>query len=504
MVVLVKRNGGPQKKGINYVFIISLLLTVGLAVWSIVFNESFTVASNALSGFLTFHFGWLYLLAMMVFVFFSLYVAFSRYGTIKLGPDDSVPEYKTSSWFAMLFGAGMGVGLVFWGVSEPISHYMSPYGMEGQTLEAADFAMRTTFMHWGVHPWASYCIIGLALGYFQFRKNKPGLLSSIYSSWRGEGFADSRSGKAIDILAVFATVAGIITSLGLGVRQINSGLNYLFGIPETLTVQIIIMVVITALFIMVAVAGIEKGVKLISDFNLYLAFGLMAAALLVGPGISMINNLVNGMGQYIGNFFQDSFLLSALGDNSWVNDWRIFYWAWWITWAPFVGSFIARISRGRTIRQFILGVMIAPTLGSAVWFAIFGTMGINLGVNEILPQEILNQIVAAPEKGLFLVLGEYPFGMILAFAALVLLCTFFIISANSGTFVLAMMSSNGDLNPPESRKVLWGIVLAAMAIGVLICGLKPLPMVAIAAFPFIFIMLSACVSIMKALKQERQ
>lgn len=503
MVVLVRKSGGPQKKGINYVFMISLLLTVGLAIWSIVFNESFTVASNALSGFLASHFSWLYLLAMMVFVFFSLYIAFSRYGNVKLGPDDSVPEYKTSSWFAMLFGAGMGVGLVFWGVSEPISHYMAPNGMEGQTLEAADFAMRTTFMHWGVHPWASYCIIGLALGYFQFRKNKPGLLSSIYTSWRGDGFADSKFGKAIDILAIFATVAGIITSLGLGVRQINSGLNYLFGIPETLAVQIIIMVVITVLFILVAIAGIEKGVKLISDFNLYLAFGLMAAAMLVGPGVSMINNLVNGLGQYAGNFFQDSFMVSALGDNGWVENWRIFYWAWWITWAPFVGSFIARISKGRTIRQFILGVMIAPTLGSAVWFSIFGTMGLDLGVNKILPQETLEQIVSAPEKGLFLVLGEYPLGMILAFLALVLLCTFFIISANSGTFVLAMMSSNGDLNPSGKRKVLWGIVLAAMAIGVLICGLEPLPMVAIAAFPFIFIMLSACVSIVKALKQEQ-
>jgi len=490
----------------NLVFHISLALCVVIAVWAVAFNESFTVISDTIFSFLTVNFGWLYLIAMFFFVVFVIFIAFSKFGHIRLGAEDSRPEYSTISWFAMLFGAGMGVGLVFWGISEPISHFVNPASeVIAESAEAADFAMKSSFMHWGIHPWANYAIIGLALAYFQFRKNKPGLISFVLEPVIGEKGVRGPVGKLVDILAVFATVAGVVTSLGLGVLQINSGLNYLFGIPVTLLIQIIIIAVISVIYIWSAVSGVDKGIKLISDANLYIAFALMVFAILVGPKLEIINSFINGLGNYIGSIIPDSLGISPFGDQAWVLSWRIFYWAWWIAWAPFVGIFIARISKGRTIKEFVLGVVIAPSLGSLVWFAIFGTLGINLGINGTLSTETLAAVAATPETGLFVVMQEYPFGMALSVIALVLLCTFFITSANSGTFVLSMLSSEGALNPPNSKKILWGVVQSIMAVGLLIAGgLKPLQSISIvAAFPFIFIMFAICAALMKALKEEQ-
>ncbi|HBB28476.1 MAG TPA: choline transporter, partial [Clostridiales bacterium] len=389
-------NSNQTTKKSNSVYIISLIITTIIAVWSIFFKDSFTSLSDKIFSILTVDFGWSYLVSMTAFVGFCIFIAFSKYGKIKLGPDDSKPEYNTISWFAMLFGAGMGVGLVFWGVAEPLSHFIAPMGLEPGTAEAADFAMKTSFMHWGIHPWANYCIIGLALAYFQFRKGKPGLISSIFEPLIGEKGVKGPIGKTIDILAIFATVAGVTTSLGLGVLQINSGINYLFGIPETLLIQIIIIVIFSVIYIWSAVAGIEKGIKIVSDINLYLAFGLMVVAVIIGPNLNMINSFVNGLGQYIGNFVSDSLYTNTYGDNSWVNAWRIFYWAWSIAWAPFVGAFIARISKGRTIKEFIFGVVLAPAIGSMIWFAIFGSLGINLGIEGTLSTEVMTKIVSSP------------------------------------------------------------------------------------------------------------
>ncbi|MGL6199014.1 MAG: glycine betaine uptake BCCT transporter [Lachnospiraceae bacterium] len=494
-----------MKKKNSLVFIISLILTGTIALWAVFLKDSFTTVSNVVLDFISINFGWLYLIVMLFFIVFAVAIALSKYGKIKLGPDDSKPEYKTVSWFAMLFGCGMGVGLVFWGISEPISHFVNPMGMEGGTAEAAEFAMRESYMHWGIHPWANYAIIGLALAYFQFRKNKPGLISTIFEPLIGEKGVKGFWGKLIDVLAIFATVAGVVTSLGLGVLQINSGLNYLFGIPTTLVIQIIIIAVISVIYIWSAVSGIDKGIKLISDANLYIAIGLMILVFIVGPKIEILNNFTNTLGQYLGDIVPESLMTKSYSDNSWVESWRVFYWSWWIAWAPFVGVFIARISRGRTIREFIAGVVIAPALGSLLWFAIFGTLGINLGINGELALDTLAEIASVPETGLFVVMQEYPLGMVLSLIALVLLCTFFITSANSGTFVLSMLSSEGDLNPPNGKKVLWGVVQAVLAVGLLIAGgLEPLQTISIvAAFPFIFIMIFACVSLVKALKSEK-
>lgn len=489
----------------NPVFIVGLILAGGLSLWGIIGNESFTAAAGAIFTFLTTDFGWLYLIGMLSFVIFVIAVAFSKYGSIKLGPDNSKPEYSTVSWFAMLFGCGMGVGLVFWGIAEPISHYIGPMaGYEPGTPEAARFAMEASFMHWGIHPWANYAVVGLALAYFQFRKGKPGLVSTALEPLVGTKNTKGTFGKVVDILAVFATVAGVVTSLGLGVLQINAGVNYLFGIPVNLLVQIIIIVVISVIYIMSSVVGIDRGIKVIGDLNLYIAIGIMVICFIVGPKIDVLNNLVCGIGDYIGNFFQSSLGMTGYGDNGWMLGWRIFYWAWWIAWAPFVGVFIARISKGRTVREFIGGVVLVPAVASILWFAVFGSMGLSLAQTGAIDSTAVEAIAAAPETGLFLVLGKYPLGMIISIIVLVLICTFFITSANSGTFVLGMLSSKGNLNPPNSKKILWGVVQSALAVALLMAGgLKPLQTISIAAaFPFIFIMIGIMVATVKAFSED--
>ena len=489
----------------NPVFLISLILCAIMAVCAIALNPQFTAVSNAVFSFLTVDFGWLYLIAMLSFVIFVIAIACTKWGKIKLGPDDSEPEYSTTSWFAMLFGCGMGVGLVFWGIAEPISHYAGPMaGIEPMTPEAASFAMSASFMHWGIHPWANYAVIGLALAYFMFRKGKTALISNALLPVLGEKNAKGWLGKLIDILAVFATMAGVVTSLGLGVLQINAGLNYMFGVPSNLFVQIIIILVISVIFIGSAVLGIEKGISKVSDLNLIIAVCVLIVCFLVGPKIDILNNLVGGLGDYVNTFFQSSLGLTGYGDNGWTLGWRIFYWAWWIAWAPFVGVFIARISKGRTVREFIIGVVFIPAIGSILWFAVFGSLGLTLANTGAIDAETVAAIAASPETGLFLVLGKYPLGMIISIVILVLICTFFITSANSGTFVLGMLSSNGNMNPPNGKKILWGIVMTAMAIGLLMAGgLKPLQTISIAAaFPFIFIMIAAMASVVKGLSHD--
>ena len=491
-----------KEKNNNTVFYVSLILSISIALWGIIGADSFSKTADSLLVFLTTNFAWLYQITMLIFVVFAIILAFSKYGNIKLGKDDDKPEYSTMSWFAMLFGAGMGIGLVFWGIAEPISHFVAPVGVEPGSMEAANFAMKTSFMHWGIHPWANYSIIGLALAYFQFRKDKPGLISSIFIPILGEERVAGPIGKAIDIFAVFATIAGVATSLGLGTLQINSGLNYLFNIPETQFVQVAIIAIITVVYIWTAIRGIDKGIKVLGDINLVLAFGLLTLVIIIGPTLGFINGLTNGLGQYFNEFISNSLRIDMFGENTWARGWTIFYWAWWIAWAPFVGSFIARISKGRTIREFIAGVIFAPALVSLVWFAAFGSMGLNL--LDKIGVEGLKIAASNPSIALFEVFSHYPFGTLLSMITIVLLCTFFITSANSATFVLGMLTSNGDLNPSGKKQFIWGVVQSLLAIALLLSGgLQALQTASVAAaFPFIFIMLLAIVSLMKALKEE--
>lgn len=495
-----------EKKGKNTVFYVSLIIVGIIAVWSVAFNDSFTVVANAAFKVLTTDFGWLYLISMIIFFGFIVYFAFGKYGKIRLGSDDSRPEYSNITWFGLLFGCGMGVGLVFWGVAEPLTYYLNPTdGIEAASQTSANFAFENFFMHWGILPWANYAVIGLALAYFMFRKNKKGLLSVMLEPLIGEKLANGWLGKVVDILGVFATVAGVVTSLGLGTLQINAGFNYLFGVPINLVVEIIIIIIVSFLYIGSAVSGLDKGIKIISDTNLYVAIGLLAVCFIVGPKVETLNAFVNGMGQYIGNFIPTALKINSYSDNSWFGSWRLFYWAWFIAWAPFVGVFVARISKGRTIREFVLGVVLVPTIASCIWGAVFGNLGINLGEKGLMAIEKLQEAVATPEVGLFVVLGQYPLGFILSLVALVSLCAFFVTSANSGVYVLSMLSTDGAINPPNGRKILWGVIQSVMAIGLLMAGgLKPLQTISlVAAFLFIFVMLGTIAAFIKVLKEEK-
>ena len=495
-----------EKKGKNTVFYVSLIIVGIIAVWSVAFNDSFTVVANAAFKVLTTDFGWLYLISMIIFFGFIVYFAFGKYGKIRLGSDDSRPEYSNITWFGLLFGCGMGVGLVFWGVAEPLTYYLNPTdGIEAASQASANFAFENFFMHWGILPWANYAVIGLALAYFMFRKNKKGLLSVMLEPLIGEKLANGWLGKVVDILGVFATVAGVVTSLGLGTLQINAGFNYLFGVPINLVVEIIIIIIVSFLYIGSAVSGLDKGIKIISDTNLYVAIGLLAVCFIVGPKVETLNAFVNGMGQYIGNFIPTALKINSYSDNSWFGSWRLFYWAWFIAWAPFVGVFVARISKGRTIREFVLGVVLVPTIASCSWGAVFGNLGINLGEKGLMAIEKLQEAVATPEVGLFVVLGQYPLGFILSLVALVSLCAFFVTSANSGVYVLSMLSTDGAINPPNGRKILWGVIQSVMAIGLLMAGgLKPLQTISlVAAFLFIFVMLGTIAAFIKVLKEEK-
>lgn len=435
-------------------------------------------------------FAWPYLIIMLAFVLFSVILALSPWGKTKLGKENDKPEYSLAVWFAMLFGAGMGIGLVFWGVSEPLSHYVAPMaGIEGVNEEAAAFAFRSSFMHWGLQPWACYAIMGLGFAYFQFRKGKPSLVSNLLTPIWGEKGANGAPGKILNIYTVIITAFGVATSLGMGTLQFSGGLEYLFEIPYTVWVWLIIIVVMAVIYLWTAVSGIDKGMKYLSNMNMFLFILLIVLGFIIGPGRDILYNLAVGAKDYVLNYFQDSLRISSEGDRTWINNWRVFYWAWWISWAPFVGIFIARISKGRTIRQFVAGVIIVPTLVSMVWFAVFGTMAIDASGNFTAEQ--LNELIASPQTAIFAVFGQYDFGTVMSLIALVLLVTFFITSANSATYVLGMLISKGSLNPPNKNKLIWGIAVAVLGFLLILSGsIEAIQNISIMiSLPYLFILI---------------
>lgn len=495
-----------KSPGSNQTYIISVAIILLVVAWGVLSGSTFEAAGNLAFQFLSTNFSWFYVLAMSTFVVFSIWIGFfSKYRSIRLGSDDSRPEYSNISWFGMLFSAGMGIGLVFWGVAEPLKFWVAPPGIDPGSAEAARFAFQKAFLHWGLHPWAGYCVLGLAMAYFQFRKGKPALVSSVFTPLLGEKGVHGPIGKCIDILAVFATAAGIATSLGLGAMQINSGLNAVFGIPENKMAVFVIVVVITVIYIWTALAGVDKGIKRVCDMNIIVAALLMVCCLLLGPTLDIFRNLIESLGYYIQTFASSALEMGAFSEQpGWYGSWTVFYWAWWIAWAPFTAGFIARISKGRTIKEFIAGVLLLPAGASFVWFSIFGSMGINVGKEVGLAAA--TEIASNTSTALFTVLSHYPLATVLSVVVIVLLCTFFITSANSATFVLGMLSSEGDLNPSNRRKLVWGILQAALALVLMLCttnGLSMLQTISIvAAFPFAFILIFSMVSLVKTLKGE--
>ncbi|MYL70813.1 BCCT family transporter [Halobacillus litoralis] len=464
------------------------------------------VTSN-IQGFLTEKFGWFYLLSATGFLIFVIFLVFSKYGNLKLGKPDDEPEYPYITWFAMLFSAGMGIGLVFWGSAEPLSHFHTPPipGQEPMSEEAAQSAMKYTFFHWGLHPWAFYSVLALALAYFKFRKDAPGVISAALTPVLGEKRVKGPLGTLIDFIAVFATIFGVATSLGLGALQISSGLAFTIdGLEDTFTLQLTIIAIVTVLFMVSAMTGLNKGIKYLSNTNVVLAIGLMVFMLFAGPTNFIMDYFTTSFGSYIRDLPYMSFRMTPFAeDSSWVQNWTIFYWAWWISWAPFVGTFIARVSRGRTVREFILGVLLVPTIFGALWFSVFGGTAISLEFfNDVDIYSDVSEL--GSEVALFSMMENVPLGSIMSFVGLLLISTFFVTSADSATFVLGMQTTNGSLNPKNQVKFTWGIIQAGAA-AVLLWqgGLGALQTAAIiAAFPFTFIMILICFSLFKTFQEE--
>ena len=456
------------------------------------------------------NFGWAYMTCVAGFVVFCLAVAFSRFGSIRLGKDDEVPEFSLKAWFAMLFAAGMGIGLVFWGVAEPIYHFAGPPFADPKTPAAATEALRTAVFHWGLHPWACYATVALVLAYFQFRKGYPGLISATLTPLIGPTAAQGTLGKAIDSLAVVTTLFGVATSLGLGALQVTTGLDLLYGFGNSTTVSIVVIAVVTALYITSAVTGINRGIRILSNTNMVMAFGLMLLVLIIGPTRYILNSLIESIGNYLQNILWLSFFVDASGGVAkhtgydWSGAWTVFYWAWWLTWAPFVGVFIARISRGRKIREFVLGALLAPTLLCAVWFNILGGSAISLELSGT--PGIADATFKDVTTAIFALFDNFSMSAFLSLISMIIVSIFFITSADSATFVVGMMTSHGSLEPKTGLKVFWGLVCSSIAAMLLVAGgLKAVQTVSfVVSFPFMILMIFMAWSFIRAISAETE
>ncbi len=487
----------------NTVFIISFAIIATIVLIGVITPTGLDQVTLLLHEAIINSFGWAYLISAFLFLTLSLVLAFSRYGSIKLGKDDEKPEYSFFGWISMLFTAGMGIGLIFWGVAEPLSHFSaSPPAAGTETGGIAAFSMRYSFFHWGLHPWAIYIVISLGVAYFTYRRGMPMLISSCFYPMLGERIY-SYPGHIINILAIFATVFGVATSLGLGALQINSGLNYLFGIPDNITTTLLIIAVVTVLFIISSSTGLSRGIQILGKTNLVLATFLLIFIIIVGPTSYIFQVFANTIGEYLNHILEMSLQSYPYTADTWTNDWTIFYWAWWISWAPFVGTFIAQISRGRTIKEFILGCLLIPTTITFLWFAAFGGTGLYFEIQE--GQNLAAAAAASPEVALFQMFELLPLGAILSGLTVVLLMIFFITSADSATYVLGSFSSGGSLYPTLNKRITWGLAEASVASILLFSGgLLALQRAAIAAaLPFTAIMLLMCYNIYRALREEK-
>jgi choline/glycine/proline betaine transport protein len=481
------------------VFIVSAVLILGFVVFGAVFTSAAERVFTAVQTFITTRFGWFYILCMNIFLVFCLYLGFSRFGNIRLGPDDARPEYSYPSWFAMLFGAGMGIGVLFWSVAEPVSHYLTPARAQPETMQAAREAVTTTYLHWGLHGWGVYVVVGLSLAYFAYRHDLPlSLRSALYPLFGDR--VRGRLGDAVDIFAVLGTMFGVATSLGLGAQQIAAGLNHLFGISGGPGTQVILIVLITAAATASVVAGLDSGIKRLSNINLYLAAGLFIFVILAGKTALAFNGTLQSIGTYLYTLPFTGFWSETFINKDWQADWTLFYWGWWIAWSPFVGVFVARISRGRTIREFVLGVLLVPTLVTFVWFGVFGSMGLDQVVNDVGQ---LGQVMNNGEipLAIFVFFEQFPLSTVVSVVGVAVVVLFFVTSSDSASFVIDMLTAGGDLDPPKVQRVFWATTEGAVGAVLLLTG----GLIAMQTFqlttglPLALILLAMCVSLHKAL-----
>ena len=481
--------------------IVSAGVILAVVLWGVIAPDALdAVFANALAV-ITRDFGWLYLWVVLGLVVFALVLAFSRYGDLKLGGEDDEPEFSIGSWFAMLFAAGMGIGLVFWGVAEPISHYGTPPpGIAARTPEAANAAMRYSFFHWGLHPWAVYSIVALSIAFFQFRKGGTALVSTAVQALPWAPM--QRLGPVVNVLAVIATAFGVAASLGMGALQINSGLHALLGLPVGEAQQVGIIVVTTVLFLASAVSGVTKGIKWLSNINLVLAALLALVVFVVGPTVVIIDAFTSTLGSYVSELVRMSLRMTPFRDSTWVGGWTIFYWAWWVSWSPFVGLFIARVSRGRTIREFVLGTMLAPSLAAFVWFSVFGGTALHLEIMQGVP--VADAVRADVSTALFAMFKALPMTALMSGVATVLVLLFFVTSGDSATLVLGMMSTGGEENPGARVKIAWGLLISGIAISLLLAGgLKAVQTATIVfALPFTVVIVLMAIALWRGVRDD--
>lgn len=490
-------------KKLTIVFWCALSICTLFVIYGAILPKQLEQVTQSITNFIAVHFGWYYLLLVLFILIVCIYLLFSRFASITLGDDNEEPEFSLKSWFAMLFSAGMGIGLVFWTTAEPISHAytLTPLHKAG-TQTAINEAMQFSFFHWGIHAWAVYGIVGLVFAYFNFHKGYPGLVSATLTPILGSKAMRGPIGGAIDVLAIIATVTGVAATLGFGALQINEGLNFLFDIPYNFGTQVIIIIVATILFTWSAWSGIDKGIKSLSNINMLLAFVVLLVLFCVGPTLNILNMFTNTLGDYIANFFKMSLRIPQSGGEKyqWLQQWTIFYWAWWISWAPFVGIFIARVSRGRTIKEFILGVLFVPAFVCFLFFAVFGTSAIYLQQHNIA-----NIAKAATETATFSTLEHYPLGFILSIVTLVVIMIFFVTSADSATYVLGMLSAKGSIHPSGIVKISWGVILALFAVIMIYTGgtQSIQNLLIIAALPFSMVIIFMICALFKAISEEK-
>ncbi len=485
------------------VFGVALVLTVAFVVWGIAHPPSLSSVATATLAVVIDNLGWAFVLATTGFVILILFLAFSRLGKVRLGKDTDRPEFSTFSWISMMFATGMGIGLIFWGAAEPLSHLVTPpLGLAPPVTDAAaKLSLQYTLFHWGLHPWALYGVVGLALAYATFRKGRPNLLSSIVFPNR-----DVRSGarRTVEVFAVVVTVFGAATSLGLGAIQINSGLEFALGIPTSTWVAIVAIAVLTALFVASAVSGVGRGVKWMANINAFLAIFLLVFIFVFGPTVFLLNTFPETIGNYISQFFTMSFTTGAFGGQEWLESWTIFYWAWWMSWAPFVGVFMARISRGRTIREFVVCVLLVPTLLSAVWFTVLGGTAIRAQLTGTA--DLAGPLAADGEEGvLFALLNTLPIPTFMSILVVVLILLFYVAGADAASVVLGMLNSGGSLYPRRWLVILWGVMIGAVAsVLLLVGGLSAMQTACIlVATPFMLVLIGVAFNLVRELKRDQ-
>ncbi len=501
---------GPFPRVSKPVFLTSVILITLFIIFGAFFSEQAEIVFNQAKSFVSLRFGWFFITVVNVTVLMSIYMIFSRYGDIRLGHQTEKPEYKLISWIGMLFSAGIGIGLLYWGTAEPLYHYMAPPLGEGETVASAKLAMNISFLHYGIHVWALYGMVALSLAYFHYRRGLPLAIRStlypilgkkIYGGW----------GHTVDTLAVFGTMFGVVTTLGLGVLQINSGLESLFGIENSITTQIILIIIITILAGMSLFLGLDKGIKRLSDINIFLTIVLLSFVIILGPTQFIFNSFIENIGNYLHQVIPLGFWTESYeGQENWQSSWTIFYWAWWISWSPFVGVFVARISRGRTIREFTLGVLLIPVAILFLWFTAFGGSAVHMELTAAMDPNIVSPglveaVKADTGSAIFKLMETYPLTTAMNLLIVVMIVLWFVTSSDSASFVIDMLTSGGDTNPPKIQRLFWagteGVIAAVLlAAG----GLGALQAASIVSgLPFAVVILVMMYSLLRGLSRDR-